>query len=150
MKLGPACLLLLSMVVAVPAIAAPANCPNTGLARQPVTFVTDKGRFTYKVELAATPAQQECGLMFRKTMPRDVGMAFPFAQPRSLTFWMENTPLPLDLIFVGEDARVVSIGKGVPFTRDLIDSQGPASRVIELNAGEAKRIGLKPGDKVVP
>lgn len=145
-----ACLLVASLVAASPVVAAPANCPNTGLARQPVTFVTAKGRFTYKVEMATTSAQQECGLMYRKAMPSDVGMAFPFAQPRSLTFWMENTPLPLDLIFVGADGRVVSIGKGVPFTRDLIDSKGLATRVIELNAGQAQRIGLKPGDKVVP
>ncbi len=148
MKVSLAFLLMVS--TAAPAMAVPVNCPNTGLARHPVTFVTDKGRFTYKVDQAATPAQQECGLMFRKKMPRDVGMAFPFMPPRSLTFWMENTPLPLDLIFVGSDSRVISVGAGVPFSRDLIDSKGLAARVIELNAGQAGRMGLKPGDKVVP
>lgn len=143
-------LLILSMLGAVPALAAPAKCPNSGLARQPATFVTEKGRFTYGLDVAATPAQQECGLMFRKTMPRNIGMAFPFTPPRPLTFWMENTVLPLDLIFVGADGRVVSVGSGVPFSRDLIESHGVAARVIELNAGEAKRIGLKPGDAVLP
>ena len=142
--------LFVSMLVAAPGLAAPANCPNTGLARHPAMFVTDKGRFSYTLELAATAAHQECGLMFRKTMPRNVGMDFPFAQPRSLSFWMENTPLPLDLIFVGADGRVVSIGAGVPFSRDLIDSKGVAARVIELNAGQAGRMGLKPGDRVLP
>lgn len=143
-------LLLLSMAGAAPVVAAPANCPNIGLARQPANFATAKGRFAYKLDIAATPAQQECGLMFRKTMPRDVGMVFPFAPPRPLTFWMENTILPLDLIFVGADGRVIGIGNGVPFSRDMIASGGVAARVIELNAGEARRIGLKPGDRVTP
>ena len=142
--------LLVALFGATPVIAAPANCPNVGLARTPVTFVTDRGRFIYKLDVAATPAQQECGLMFRKTMRRDAGMAFHFAPPRPLTFWMENTPLALDLIFVGADGRVVSIGNGVPFARDLIDSRGVAARVIELNAGQAERMGLKPGDRVMP
>ncbi|KAB7649016.1 DUF192 domain-containing protein [Polymorphobacter fuscus] len=142
------CLVLAALIVAVPAAAAPADCPNQGLSRVPVTFTTAKGRFAYKLEVAATPAQQQCGLMFRRAMPRKVGMVFPFEPPRPASFWMENTPLPLDLVFVGPDSRVVSIGNGVPFSRTLIDSGGVTARVIELNAGEAERIGLKPGDKV--
>ena len=86
--------------------------------------------------------------MYRKAMPRDVGMDFPMDAPRQASFWMENTVLPLDLVFVGTDDRVISVGKGVPFARTLIDSGGVTKRVIELNAGEAKRIGLKPGDRV--
>ena len=86
--------------------------------------------------------------MYRKAMKRSVGMMFPFAAPRAASFWMENTPLPLDLIFVGTDDRVVSISPGKPFSRDLIDSGGIAASVIELNAGEAQRIGLQPGDRV--
>lgn len=149
MKAGFA-FLLVSILAAGPGLAASPDCPNTGLARQPVTFVTGKGRFAYTLDVAATPAQQQCGLMFRTSMPRNVGMAFPFAPPRSLSFWMENTPLPLDLIFVGADGRVVSVGTGVPFSRDLIDSRGVAARVIELNRGQARRMGLKPGDRVTP
>lgn len=126
------------------------DCPNTGLATTPVTFITARGRFAYRLEVAATPAQQQCGLMYRKQMPRNIGMVFPFAPPRATAFWMENTVLPLDLVFVGPDKRVVSIGRGKPFARDLIDSGGLTARVIELNAGEAKRIGLKPGDRAEP
>ena len=87
--------------------------------------------------------------MYRKVMPRSVGMDFPMSPPRPASFWMENTILPLDLVFIGPDGRVVSVGHGKPFARDLIDSGGITARVIELNAGEAARIGLKPGDKVV-
>lgn len=135
---------------ATPAMAAPAPeaCPNRGLRIVPATLVTATGRHRYRLEVAATPAQQQCGLMFRKSMPRKTGMVFPFDAPRSASFWMENTPLPLDLIFVGSDSRVISIGQGRPFSRDLIDSGGVAASVIELNQGEARRIGLKPGDLV--
>lgn len=126
------------------------NCPNTGLATAPVTFTTAKGRFAYRLDVAATPSQQQCGLMYREKMPRSVGMVFPFAPARPVSFWMENTVLPLDLVFVGPDSRVVSIGHGKPFARDLIDSGGLTARVIELNAGEAGRIGLKPGDRAEP
>ncbi|WP_426165416.1 DUF192 domain-containing protein [Sandarakinorhabdus sp. DWP1-3-1] len=140
-----AALLSAQALLAVPAAAA---CPNVGLATESVTFVTAKGRRTYRIEVAATPAQQECGLMYRKAMRRNVGMMFPFDPPKAATFWMENTPLPLDLVFVGPDNRVINVAPGKPYSRDIIASEGIAASVIELNAGEAKRIGLKPGDRV--
>jgi uncharacterized membrane protein (UPF0127 family) len=98
--------------------------------------------------VAATADEQSCGLMFREKMPRDQGMIFPFSPPRATAFWMMNTPLPLDLVFVGPDDRVVSIGAGKPYSRAMIDSGGVTAAVIELNAGEAARIGLKPGDLI--
>lgn len=137
------------LVAAAPAAAAPANCPSSGLATAPATFVTSKGKFRYALEIAASAEQQECGLMYRKTMKRGAGMIFPFTPPRPASFWMENTPLPLDLIFVDADNRVLTIAPGKPFSRDFIDSGGVTAAVIELNLGEAKRIGLKPGDKVL-
>lgn len=143
--------LIAGLLLAAPVAAAtPPDCPNKGLAQVPVTFITAKGRHSYTLDVAKTPTQQQCGLMFRKTMKRDTGMDFPMGMPRPISFWMENTILPLDLVFVGADGRVVNVGHGKPFSRDLIDSGGPATRVIELNAGEAARIGLKPGDRVEP
>ncbi len=136
-------------VAAAPATAAPANCPSSGLTLSPATFVTARGKFRYALEVAASAEQQECGLMYRKTMKRGTGMIFPFTPPRPASFWMENTPLPLDLIFVDTDNRVLTIAPGKPYSRDLIDSGGVTAAVIELNAGEAKRIGLKPGDRVL-
>ncbi len=130
---------------ASPALAA---CPNIGLTRQPVSFVTAKGTHNYLVDLAATSEQQACGLMYREAMPRAAGMIFPFKPARTTAFWMRNTPLALDLIFVGPDNRVVSVGRGKPYSDDLIPSGGLTAAVIELNAGEAARIGLKPGDRV--
>lgn len=147
----PAVLLMFgALAAASPVAAALPDCPNHDLATVPVTFHTAKGKFTYKLDVAATPAQQQCGLMYRKTMPRSTGMDFPMKPARSVSFWMENTVLPLDLVFVGPDNRVVSVGHGKPFSRDLIDSGGITARVIELNAGEAARIGLKPGNRVEP
>ncbi len=134
-----------ALLFAAPAVAA---CPNAGLATAPVTFVTATGRHSYKIEIAASPSEQECGLMYRKSMPKKVGMAFPFPEPKRATFWMENTVLPLDLVFVTPDNHVLSIASGKPFSRDIIDAGGETANVIELNAGEAKRIGLKPGDVV--
>ncbi|GGI69999.1 hypothetical protein GCM10007973_03840 [Polymorphobacter multimanifer] len=134
-----------ALLIAAPAWAA---CPNIGLSRQSVSFTTAKGTHSYTVDLAATSDQQACGLMYREAMPRDSGMIFPFKPARTTAFWMRNTPLPLDLIFVGPDDRVVSIGQGKPYSDALIPSGGLTAAVIELNAGEAARIGLKPGDKV--
>jgi uncharacterized membrane protein (UPF0127 family) len=125
-----------------------ADCPNVGLKTRKTVLVTDTGRHRYDLEVAASAEQQACGMMYRRSMKPATGMAFPFSPPRATSFWMENTYLPLDLIFVGPDRRVVHIASGQPLSRDFIDSGGIAAEVIELSAGEAKRIGLKPGDRV--
>ncbi|GGD99348.1 hypothetical protein GCM10011529_01850 [Polymorphobacter glacialis] len=138
-------------LAAVPAAGATSgpSCPNTGLRTVPAVLATAKGKFRYDLEVAATADQQACGLMFRKAMKRTEGMWFPFETPRSATFWMENTPLSLDLIFVGPDKRVLSVTSNAkPMSRMMIDSNGIASGVIELNAGEAAKAGVRVGDKV--
>jgi hypothetical protein len=138
-----------AMVMLATTLPAAAACPNTGLKTAPFVFVTAKGRFRFDLEVAATPRQQECGMMFRTTMARGSGMYFPFDTPKETAFWMENTPLSLDLIFLTTDKRVLSITAAAkPNSRMIIGSKGIAASVIELNAGEAARIGLKPGDRV--
>lgn len=127
---------------------AAASCPNMGLRIAKVAFETAKGRFTYKVEVAATQDEQACGMMFREKMPRDTGMSFPMTPPRPTGFWMENTALPLDIIFVSPAGRVLNVRRGQPYSRDVLNSAGSTAEVIELAAGEADRIGLKPGDRV--
>lgn len=140
---------ILPFVLTVGLLAIPAHaCPNIGLKKQPVTLMAAKGPQRYSVEIAASVEQQSCGLMFRESMPSNVGMIFPFKPAKNTAFWMRNTPLPLDLIFVGPDNRVVSIGKGEPMSEALIPAGGLTANVIELNYGEAARIGLKKGDKV--
>jgi len=115
-----------------------------------VTVRIDTGRkiHSYKAEVARTPEQQSRGLMYRKAMARDAGMIFLFAEPRMASFWMANTYLPLDIIFISAEGRVINVGEGVPLSTATVESTGPASTVLELNRGEAARIGLKPGAKV--
>ncbi|WP_164156801.1 DUF192 domain-containing protein [Sandarakinorhabdus rubra] len=125
-----------------------AACPFADLKRGTAIFETAKGRFTYKVELALTSQQQACGLMFREKMAPAAGMAFPMNPPKQAAFWMENTILPLDIIFVSPAGRVLNVLRGEPYSRALLPAAGITGEVIELNAGEAERIGLKPGDRV--
>ncbi len=122
---------------------------NPTLRSVPLTLTAHGKVQRYRVEVAATPLEQERGLMFRKTMSRRHGMIFSFDPPKPATFWMVNTVLPLDLIFIAPDHRVLSIGADAkPYSREIIDSGGTVSAVLELNAGEAAHIGLRVGDKV--
>ncbi|WP_237831434.1 DUF192 domain-containing protein [Sandaracinobacteroides sayramensis] len=99
--------------------------------------------------MAATAAQQAHGMMFRTKMAPETGMLFPMSPPREAGFWMENTLIPLDLVFIGADRKVRNIAaEAVPHSRATLSSIGPVAAVLELKGGEAARIGLKPGDKV--
>lgn len=129
--------------------ATPARHPISGLAVIPLTVTTAAGTHAFKVELAATPAEQEHGLMFRTTMGADEGMIFPMNPPRRAAFWMHNTVMGLDIIFVGADHKVLNIAaNAVPYDETPLPSAGAAAGVLELNAGRAAQIGLKPGDSV--
>lgn len=146
--LRAACLgILAAALPAAPALAAKTKV--AALDETVVTAVTSAGkRHRYTVEVARTEAQQARGLMYRKSMPRDRGMIFPFQPARYASFWMENTYIPLDIIFIGTDRRVLNIVQGKPKSRDILNSIGPAIAVLELNAGESDRIGLEPGDLI--
>jgi uncharacterized membrane protein (UPF0127 family) len=125
--------------------------PQTGLKQVLLTIETAGGkRHSYKVEVAATPAQQAHGMMFRTRMAPMTGMIFPMDPPRQAAFWMENTLIPLDLLFIGADGRIRNIiANAVPKSRAQLPSAGPVAAVLELAGGEADRIGARPGDKVV-
>ncbi|MBV8971844.1 MAG: DUF192 domain-containing protein [Sphingomonadaceae bacterium] len=113
--------------------------------------LTSKGKpHRYTVEVAKTTVEQARGLMLRKVMGRGHGMLFPVAAPpHDVSFWMEGTYLPLDIIFIAPDHRVRRIAaNAVPFSKADIPAGGPTAAVLELNAGEAARIGLQPGDLV--
>jgi len=122
---------------------------NPTLATIPVTIAAGGETHKYTVETARTTAEQARGLMLRKTMKRNHGMIFPLGTPREASFWTEGTYLPLDIIFIAPDMTVRRIAaNAVPFSRAEILSGGPVAAILELNAGEAARIGLRPGDKV--
>lgn len=129
--------------------AAPAVHPESGLEIIPLAVDLGGKRHTFRMEVARTPAQQEKGLMFRKAMGADEGMLFPYAQPRMLSFWMRNTVLPLDIIYIGPDGKVLNVvADAVPYSETPLWSSGPASAVLELNAGRAAQLGIKPGTPV--
>ena len=116
-----------------------------------LTIETAAGkRFHFTVELALTPEQQERGLMFRKSMAPDAGMLFVFDRAEQQVFWMKNTLIPLDMIFIAADGRIVNIHeRAVPGSLDPIPSAGPVRGVLEVNGGTASRLGIKPGDRVL-
>lgn len=119
--------------------------------RSQAEVVTRSGkRHPFTVEMATTPEQLTQGLMFRRSMAADAGMLFDFAEDRSVTMWMRNTLIPLDMLFITADGRVVGIKeRAVPGSSDIIASPQPVRAVLELNGGTAQRLGLAPGDRVV-
>ena len=135
---------------ATPAAAAPATHPVSGLSVIPVTITTARGERIIRAEVARTPAQQAQGLMFRTEMGPDEGMLFPYEDnPHELSFWMRNTVLPLDIIFIAPDRRVLNVAaNAVPYSEDRVLSDGVAAAVLELNGGRAAALGIAPGDKV--
>ena len=117
---------------------------------EPLTFETSGGPRIFQIEIADTPQQRQVELMYRRSMPEDHGMLFDFGRPQEVSMWMENTYVSLDMVFVGADGRVTRIAENTePLSTRIISSDGPARYVVELLAGSAKRIGLRPGDKVV-
>ncbi|MEM8574009.1 MAG: DUF192 domain-containing protein [Pseudomonadota bacterium] len=116
----------------------------------PLVLKTGTGTHTYTVEIAETPGEKARGLMFRRSMPQDRGMIFIYDPPQRATMWMRNTYISLDMIFITEEGTVLRIESNTePFSTDIIDAGGITKAVLELNAGETARIGLKPGDRVL-
>jgi uncharacterized membrane protein (UPF0127 family) len=119
-------------------------------AQPEVTIATQEGReITFVVEVADTPAKRELGLQYRRDLPLDRGMIFLFPHEADQTFWMKNTPIPLDMIFIDSQRQIVGVAEeAVPFSLDA-RSVGRASRfVLEINGGLSKRYGIKPGNSV--
>jgi uncharacterized membrane protein (UPF0127 family) len=124
---------------------------------QQVAFETDLLRIEsagkvheFEVELAETPGQRGRGLMFRTEMAADHGMLFDFEPPKVASMWMRNTYLPLDMLFIRGDGTISSIAADTtPLSDTVIRSQEPVAAVLELNAGTAANLGIRPGDRVV-
>ncbi len=114
----------------------------------PLVARTDAGEQRFQVEVADTPEERSRGLMFRERMPENQGMLFVFPESLPVGFWMQNTILPLDLLFVAEDGEVRAILPGVPFSTETISPGEPVRFVLELNAGTAARAGIGVGDRL--
>lgn len=114
-----------------------------------LTIDTAGGPRKFSVEMALTPAQQEQGLMFRRTLAADAGMLFDFVDTAPRGFWMKNTLLPLDMLFIAADGRIADIHeRAVPLSETVILSSVPVRAVLELNGGTVARLGIKDGDVV--
>lgn len=123
--------------------------PVSGLEVIPLTITTSGGTHRFRVEVARSPQEQARGLMFRTEMEPDEGMLFPYDQPRVLSFWMRNTVIPLDLIFIDAERRIINIAENaVPYSEESILSDAPAVAVLELNGGRARELGIVAGNKV--
>ena len=137
-------LLAVPGAAAKPARTATRLHPESGLRVIPLTV---RGHL-FAVELAATPAQQEKGLMFRRKMGANEGMLFPMNPPRQAYFWMRNTLIPLDIIYIGPDRRILNVVQARPLDETPLPSAGKAAAVLELNAGRAAELGIGAGDVV--
>ena len=150
------------------------TCPQYGEIAAQVTFYpnakthavnvnpkadnADTPGITINLEVADSPAQKRCGLMFRDRLPNNRGMGFPFTPPRPVSFWMKNVPVALDMVFVQRDFNgdhndyhVLDIITAPPCTNDPCPTYGPkgvVSWVIELGAERATEMGLKKGDRL--
>ena len=122
--------------------------PESGLDIVPVTISTDKGEHRFAAEVAATQEEQARGLMFRTQLGPDEAMIFP-RQGDVASFWMKNTPLPLDIIFIGQDRKIINIAAQTPpYSLDSVSALGPTSAVLEIPGGRAAELGIGPGDAV--
>lgn len=130
--------------------ASPARHPKSGLPVIPLTIGSANGTaHAFRVEVARTSEEQAKGLMFRTAMGANEGMIFPMDPPRDAAFWMRNTVIPLDIIFIGKDGRILNIAaNAVPYSETALPSAGPVKGVLELNGGRAAQLGIRAGDTV--
>jgi uncharacterized protein len=123
--------------------------PAMAGAPEPLVIETADGLRTFMVEVATTPGERARGLMFREQLAPDAGMLFVYAQDQPVSMWMKNTLIPLDMLFVARDGRILKIvERTVPLSTAVIASDGSVAAVLELNGGTADRLGLRPGDRV--
>src|SRR3984893_2943970 len=116
---------------------------------QPLEIVSKTGGHTFAVEMVGKPEEQARGLMFRRELPEGQGMLFDFQREQPATFWMKNTYVSLDMIFIRADGRILRIAENtVPLSETLVPSGGPVRAVLEVVAGTAAKLGIAPGDRV--
>lgn len=112
-------------------------------------IVSRSGVHVFQVELAVNDAERAQGLMYRKELPEGRGMLFDFQREQEVAFWMKNTLIPLDMIFIRADGRILRIAENTtPLSEQTIPSGGPVRGVLEVIGGTARRLGIAPGDRV--
>ncbi|HEX2538811.1 MAG TPA: DUF192 domain-containing protein [Pseudolabrys sp.] len=119
------------------------------LDRNTVEIASKGGVHVFTVEIADTEAAREKGLMYRKSLPPGQGMLFDFHSDQPVRFWMKNTYIPLDMIFIRSDGRILNIAENTtPMSENEVPSAGPVQAVLEVRGGTARKLGIAPGDRV--
>jgi uncharacterized membrane protein (UPF0127 family) len=130
------------------------NLPMMGEAQTqasliPLSIKTSTAVRKFRVEVARTEDEQARGLMFRQSLPEDGGMIFPMSPPRFASFWMKNTVIPLDMIFIRGDGTIARIAADtIPYSLEPVDSGEPVAAVLELAGGKAAALGIAEDDVV--
>lgn len=126
-----------------------ARTAPSGLEVVPLEIRSQGATHRFIVEVARTPDEQARGLMYRESIGPDEGMIFPFAAPRPASFWMRNTLIPLDMLFVRADGTIALIAANtVPLSEEPVGSGEPVAAVLELRGGRAAELGITEGDTV--
>lgn len=126
-----------------------ASAGATAAEVQPLEIVTKSGVHVFSVEIAKTDEERATGLMYRKELPEGRGMLFDFTPEQQVSMWMKNTFIPLDMIFIRSDGRILRIAENTtPQSEKIIPSGGLAKGVLEVIGGTAKKYGIEPGDRV--
>ena len=116
---------------------------------QTLEIVTKAGVHVFSVEMATTEEEKTTGLMYRKELPEGKGMLFDFSPEQQVSMWMKNTYIPLDMIFIRADGRILRIAENTePLSTKIIPSRGLAKAVLEVIGGTAQKYGIAPGDRV--
>jgi len=128
---------------------APPARSSAGLEQVPLTITSSGRAHRFTVEVARSPQEQSQGLMFRQSVAPDRGMIFPYEPPQPVGFWMKNTLIPLDMIFIREDGTIANIAVNtVPLSLDVVPSAEPVAAVLEIAGGRSAELGIKAGDTV--
>lgn len=140
-----------AIAFALSLVAALAVAQIVGFSTSELTIETRAGAsHRFKVELALTPEQQRQGLMFRPAIAPDEGMLFVYPVDQPLAMWMRNTLVSLDILFLKADGTIINIHpRATPHSTATLPSDGPARGALELAAGTAERLSIRPGDRVV-
>lgn len=116
---------------------------------QTLEIASKTGVHAFTVELADSDTERAKGLMFRRELPEGRGMLFDFHRDQEVSFWMQNTYIPLDMIFIRRDGTIARIAENTePLSTRIVPSQGPVRAVLEVIGGTARKLGIEPGDRV--
>jgi len=151
-RLGRRLVLAAPLLVATPFTGGAGGARAQGdikFQRSSLVIFTGGREIKFDVELALTETERARGLMFREKLGPYDGMLFDFHQEAPVSFWMKNTLIPLDMVFIAADGTIRRVhANAVPLSTDSISSEFPVRGVLEINGGSAKLLGIKPGDKV--